>query len=182
MASRPGVTGVSAADATTGASLLRGGVWNTASRLLPQVYVLIVSVVAARFLGPDGMGRQSYIAFVALSVTTLFSGGLAVSLMRFVGESIGRGRPDDAAGLIAWGWRLDAAGAAVGGALLVAAGIAGSDSARGVDLRGCGGGIRDHAHDPQCGPDGCTALARCVDHRPPHGHALRPGHDPGARR
>ena len=127
MASRPGVTGVSAADATTGASLLRGGVWNTASRLLPQVYVLIVSVVAARFLGPDGMGRQSFIAFVALSVTTLFSGGLAVSLMRFVGESIGRGRPDEAAGLIAWGWRLSAAGAAVGGALLVAVGIAGSD-------------------------------------------------------
>jgi O-antigen/teichoic acid export membrane protein len=106
---------------------MRGGAWNIASRLLPQLYVLVVSVVAARFLGPAGMGRQSFIAFVALSVITLFSGGLSVALMRFVGESFGRERPSEGAGLIAWGWRLSAAGAALGAGLLAAVAIAGSD-------------------------------------------------------
>jgi O-antigen/teichoic acid export membrane protein len=125
MAGLPGVTHSPAAEATTGASVLRGGAWNFFSRLLPQLYVLIVSVVAARFLGPDGMGRQSFIAFVALSVTALFSGGLSVALMRYVGESFGRERRDAAAGLIGWGWRVSAVGAALGAGLLIALAAAG---------------------------------------------------------
>ena len=31
---------------------------------LPQLYALVLSVVAARYLGPSGMGRQSFIAFI----------------------------------------------------------------------------------------------------------------------
>lgn len=127
MAGPKGVAQHSPAEATTGASVMRGSAWSFASRILPQLYVLIVSVVAARFLGPAGMGRQSFIAFVALSVTTLFSGGLSVALMRYVGEAFGRERAGEAAGLIAWGWRLSAAGAALGGGLLVAVALAGSD-------------------------------------------------------
>jgi O-antigen/teichoic acid export membrane protein len=127
MAGPQGVAQHSPAEATTGASVIRGGAWNFTSRILPQLYVLVVSVVAARFLGPDGMGRQSFIAFVALSVTTLFSGGLSVSLMRYVGETLGRERPAEAASLILWGWRLSAAGASLGGGLLVALALAGSE-------------------------------------------------------
>ena len=55
-----------AATATTGTSVLHGSLWNTASRLIPQVYSLGISVAAARFLGPNGMGRQSFIAFIEL--------------------------------------------------------------------------------------------------------------------
>jgi hypothetical protein len=44
-----------AAARTTGASVVRGGIWNLVARVLPQVYVLIISVAAARFLGADGM-------------------------------------------------------------------------------------------------------------------------------
>jgi O-antigen/teichoic acid export membrane protein len=119
MAGAPGLNDRSAAEATTGASVMRGGAWNFVSRLLPQLYVLIVSVVAARFLGPDGMGRQSFIAFVSLTVTTLFSGGLGVSLMRYTGELFGREQPDVAAGLIGWAWRITAVCAAVGAGILV---------------------------------------------------------------
>jgi O-antigen/teichoic acid export membrane protein len=125
MAGLPGVTHSSAAEATTGASVIRGGAWNFFSRLLPQLYLLVVSVVAARFLGPDGMGRQSFIAFAALSVTTLFSGGLSVALMRFVGESFGRERRDLAAGLIVWGARISAAAAVLGAGLMIALALAG---------------------------------------------------------
>jgi O-antigen/teichoic acid export membrane protein len=124
--SGPFPTQTSAAEATTGASVMRGGAWNFMSRALPQVYVLIVSIVAARFLGPNGMGRQSFISFVSLAVITLFSGGLSVSLMRYVGESFGREREGEAAALIAWGWRLTTAGAAAGAGLLVAVALAGA--------------------------------------------------------
>ena len=61
---------------TTGSSVLRGGFWNVASVLLPQIYLLVLSIVAARFLGPENMGRQSFIAFIALSATALFGGGI----------------------------------------------------------------------------------------------------------
>jgi O-antigen/teichoic acid export membrane protein len=127
MSGIPAAAPSSPAEATTGASVLRGGAWNFASRLLPQLYILIVSVAAARFLGPAGMGRQSFIAFVALSATSLFSGGLAESLMRYVGESFGRERPSEATGLILWGARLSAAGAALAGGLLAAIALAGAD-------------------------------------------------------
>ena len=56
---------------TTGRSVFRGGVWWTASRTIPQLYVLALSLVAARFLGPTGMGRQSFIAFTELSLVAL---------------------------------------------------------------------------------------------------------------
>ena len=52
---------------TTGSSVLGGGLWSLASRMLPSCYPFVVSIAAARFLGPDAMGRQSFIAFVSLS-------------------------------------------------------------------------------------------------------------------
>jgi len=68
--------------ATTGRSVLRGGFWYTASRVVPQLYTLAISIVAARFLGPGGMGRQSFIAFVELSLVALLSNGIFFALMR----------------------------------------------------------------------------------------------------
>jgi len=116
-----------AAATTSGATVFRGGIWNVASRIIPQVYVLIVSVAAARFLGPDGLGRQSFIGFVQVSVTMLLSSGLAISLMRYVGEAIGRRGGDAVRGLIVWAWRLQAAGALAGGGAVAAIGIVGAD-------------------------------------------------------
>jgi O-antigen/teichoic acid export membrane protein len=116
-----------AAAATTAASVLRGGVWNFASRSLPQFYVLVVSVVAARYLGPDGLGRQSFISFVALSTTMALTGGLSLALMRSIGATLGRGDPAAVRGLVRWAWRVELAGAALGGGILVAVAAAGAE-------------------------------------------------------
>jgi O-antigen/teichoic acid export membrane protein len=104
----PGNVESEAARATTGRSVLHGGLWYVASYAIPQVYTLAISIVAARFLGPDGMGRQSYIAFVSLTLTTVLSSSMYVALMRYIGESAGRGREELLPGLLWWAWRVEA--------------------------------------------------------------------------
>ena len=116
-----------AAAATMGSSVLGGGAWQALSRLLPQVYVLLISVAAARFLGPDGMGRQSFIAFVELSVVMLVAEGLAISLTRFVGETLGRREADRLGGLVSWAWRVETAAALLGGGTLVVVALGGAE-------------------------------------------------------
>src|SRR5439155_23022199 len=77
--------GPDAAAATTGASVLAGGIWKTASTLVPQLYVLAQSIAAARFLGPRGMGLQSFIAFAEIAIVTAASSGFSIALMRYIG-------------------------------------------------------------------------------------------------
>jgi O-antigen/teichoic acid export membrane protein len=115
-----------AAAATTGASVLSGGAWKAASLLMPQLYALVQSVVAARFLGPPGMGVQSFIAFTEISVVSLISVGLATSLMRYIGEMLGRGRGGEVRDLVAWGWHVQLAGAVLAGGGLGLAALAGA--------------------------------------------------------
>jgi O-antigen/teichoic acid export membrane protein len=122
-----GVPPPDAAAATTGSTLLAGGLWSIASRVVPQVYTLILSIAAARFLGPEGMGRQSFIAFAELSAIMLVTAGLPVALMRYVGETVGRSESERLRDLIAWAWRVEAAGAALGAAVLAGVGLAGAD-------------------------------------------------------
>jgi O-antigen/teichoic acid export membrane protein len=119
--------GTADAAAATGSSLIAGGLWSTASRVVPQVYTLLLSIAAARFLGPDGMGRQSFIAFIELSAIMLVTGGLPIALMRYVGETLGRGQGQLVRGLSAWAWRVEAVGAALGGAALCTPALLGAD-------------------------------------------------------
>jgi O-antigen/teichoic acid export membrane protein len=112
---------------TTGAAVLRGGSWNVLGTFVPQLSLLAISIAAARFLGPDRFGRQSFIAFVEISVLTLFTAGLPLALARFVGTMTGEGRPGVAVGLVRWIWRLEAVGAVAGGALLAAIGLLGAE-------------------------------------------------------
>jgi O-antigen/teichoic acid export membrane protein len=116
-----------AAAGTTGATVMRSGAWNAASLVLPQLYLVAMSVVAARFLAPDDMGRQSYIAFVAVSLAQLLAGGVPVAIQRFVAETLGRGEPGHARALVAWGRRLIALAALAGGGALLAAAALGSE-------------------------------------------------------
>jgi O-antigen/teichoic acid export membrane protein len=127
-----------AAARTTGASVVRGGTWNLVARVLPQACVLIISVAAARFLGPHGMGRQSFIAFVALSTTMFFTGGLSVALMRFVGEELGRDRPGTALSLVRWAGRVAVVGAAVAGGGILVVALAGAEPQSAWILAGLG--------------------------------------------
>jgi O-antigen/teichoic acid export membrane protein len=121
------VSGSDPAAQTTAGSVLRGGLWGTAGGMIPQLYTLAVSVVAARVLGPDEFGRQSFIAFVELSVIMLFTGGLPLALMRYFGEWIGAGNPAAVRSLVVRAWAIEAAAALAGAAILVAAGILGAE-------------------------------------------------------
>ncbi|HEX6702180.1 MAG TPA: MATE family efflux transporter [Gaiellaceae bacterium] len=116
-----------AAARTTGASVVRGGLWSAASNLAPQLFTLAISIAGARFLGPSGLGRQSFIAFVALSAQNLFGLGVPIALMRTVGESFGAGRRGEARGLVAWTWRLALPGAASALVVLAGAAFAGAE-------------------------------------------------------
>lgn len=118
---------MSVLESTSGHSVLRGGLWHMANLVVPQLYALVTSVVAARFLGAEGMGRQSYIAFVALSVTMLLSSSMWVSLVRHIGEAMGRGDAGAVRGLLAWAWRIEGVTAVLGGAGVAAAALAGAE-------------------------------------------------------
>lgn len=125
----PQSAGFDAAAVTTGATVLSGGTWKTAALLLPQLYALIQSIVAARFLGPSGMGVQSFIAFTELSVVSLLTVGLSNSLMRYTGELLGRRRGGEVRELVAWGWRIQAVGAVLAGTGLGLVALSGANLA-----------------------------------------------------
>ena len=115
-----------AAAATTGASVLRSGIWSVASKSLPQLFGLAVSITGARILGASGFGRQSYIAFVAASVIYLLGLGIPLSVMRQVGESVGAGRAMQARGLVRWSWRFAFAGSIVGFVAILVVALSGA--------------------------------------------------------
>jgi O-antigen/teichoic acid export membrane protein len=83
-------------------------------------------VVTARYLGPDGMGRQSLIAFAALSTVSLAVAGFPPSLARSVGELLGAGRRGEALSLYVLTRRLEVIAALVAAVGLAAAGALGS--------------------------------------------------------
>ena len=116
-----------AAARTTGASLFSGSIWNSVAGLLPQFYTVAISIAAARFLGPDAFGRQSFIAFVSLSIALVLTAGLSIALMRSVAETLGREEPGQARGLLRWARRPQALAGTVGGGGMVVAGLAGAE-------------------------------------------------------
>jgi O-antigen/teichoic acid export membrane protein len=91
-----------ALEQTAGTRAFRGGLWQSAAQVAPYAYSLVISIVAARILGPDQMGRQSYIAFVVVIVQFALSGGLNNALLRYTGALIGRGREHVLVSLAAW--------------------------------------------------------------------------------
>jgi O-antigen/teichoic acid export membrane protein len=113
------------AEATTGASVVRGGLWKMFSNALPQLYALTLSIAAARYLGPDGMGRQSFIAFVEILTIEIISSGFAMAVQRYVGESIGARRGAQARWLALTMFRIELVGAVIGGGVLVVLGLRG---------------------------------------------------------
>ena len=106
--------------------MLRGGSWNLLGLFVPQLALLVLSVAAARFLGPDQFGRQSFIAFVEVSVVMLLAGGLPLALARYAGDALGRGRRGVVIGLTRWVGRMSIAAAVVGAAIMVGFGLAGA--------------------------------------------------------
>lgn len=122
----PEEIGSDAAAGTTGLSVIAGGIWNSLSQVLPQIFALILSVVAAHYLGPSGMGRQSFIAFTMISLSLFVSEGLKEALMRSIGEVLGAGRLGAVRGLVHWGLPILVSGGIAGGLVLVVAGLLGA--------------------------------------------------------
>ncbi|HUK94735.1 MAG TPA: polysaccharide biosynthesis C-terminal domain-containing protein [Gaiellaceae bacterium] len=122
----PGTQESEAARATTGRSVLSGGLWYVTSYAIPQGYTLVISIFAARFLGPDGMGRQSFIAFVSITLTALLSSAMYVAVMRTIGETAGRGHSELLPGLLWFAWCIEGVAALLGGALLAGAALLGA--------------------------------------------------------
>lgn len=114
-----------AASATTGARVLGGAAWGLAGQVVPQFYLIALSIAAARFLGPNAFGRQSFIAFVEIAVISLLSAGIPHTVTRFVADALGRGEPAFALRITRWAWRIEITGAIGGAAILIGVGIAG---------------------------------------------------------
>jgi O-antigen/teichoic acid export membrane protein len=91
---------------TTGANALRGGALRSVILLVPQILTLVLSVVAARILGPDLMGRQSFIAFVEMTAIVIGTMGLNISIMRTTAVGLGEGLTAQVRGLLAWAMGL----------------------------------------------------------------------------
>jgi O-antigen/teichoic acid export membrane protein len=89
-------------------SVLAGGAWTSANIVLPYVLASIVSIVAARVLGPSEMGRQSFIAFMTLIATAVCAAGLPAALTRSAGESLGSGDAGALRGLVRAVWFVEA--------------------------------------------------------------------------
>ena len=120
---------------STGGHALVGGMWTSASFLAPYVCTTIVSIVAARILGPDDMGRQSFIAFVVLTGQTAFASGIGYSLARHAGELMGQGREGAIPSLVRLGWRLTLPMGVIAAGALVIVALAGAEPQAGMGVR-----------------------------------------------
>lgn len=134
----PAVEAGGTAGAVTGASAIRGTAWAVGSRLVPQLYVLALSVAAARFLSPDEFGRQSFIAFAAVSATLMLTGGIPPTIVRFAARSAGEGRAGRILALVRWAWRIEIVAATLGGVGLTLVGILGASPATAWIIAGLG--------------------------------------------
>lgn len=137
----PSTEGTQGSSGATGKAVLRGSTWSIARIVGPQLFVLIVSVAAARFLGPDGMGRQSFISFIALSTAAIFSSGISQMLTRFIGEGIGARQVSETRGLVERSYRLGLLCALLGGLVLIGAALAGEEPMAAWVLAGVGCGL-----------------------------------------
>jgi O-antigen/teichoic acid export membrane protein len=116
-------------EQTVGTRAFRGGLWQSVAQIAPYAFSLVISIVAARILGPDQMGRQSYIAFVVVIVQFALSGGLSNALLRYTGDLVGRGRRGMLVSLAAWATPVCVIVGVLGGLGLVLAAALGASPA-----------------------------------------------------
>lgn len=90
---------------TSASSVFSGGLWTAFATVLPPVQTFVVSVVAARFLGAAGFGRQTLIAFVSISFSEVFAARMPAALSRFGAQLFGAGERGAVNWLFRWTWR-----------------------------------------------------------------------------
>ena len=144
MQGSPAPVGVDAASPlgqVTHTGVARGAMWSVLGRAVPQAQLLLLSIVAARYLGPAGTGRLSFIAFVSLSLVLMATAGPPASLSRFVGELLGAREADVVPGLYRWTWNLELAAGGLATSGLAALAVFGADPRAAWALAGVGCGL-----------------------------------------
>ena len=99
--------------------VLLGGLWSASSQLLPAAGTAALSVVAARQLGSDALGRQSLIAYVNMAAAAVLASSLTSASLRSLGRLRGAGERQRLSWLSRW-----ASGAHVAAGIVIAAGMA----------------------------------------------------------
>lgn len=121
--------------------MLSSTAWTTAATVLPTLTTLALSVTLTRFLGPRDFGRQTLIAFLALSASTVFAARVPMALARFGSELLGARQPGKLRMLFRWALRVQAVcGVAAVTAFTVAAAV-GADPGAAWVLAGAATGI-----------------------------------------
>src|SRR4051794_20311668 len=131
----------SALGATSAPAVVSGGLWTLLNRAVPQAQLLALSIITARYLGPADMGRQSYIAFVALALVQAATAGFPGALSRFIGELLGARRAGQAVSLYRFTRRVECAAAVLVLAALVAVAALGGDPSAAWVLAGLSGAL-----------------------------------------
>ncbi|HET6508407.1 MAG TPA: lipopolysaccharide biosynthesis protein [Baekduia sp.] len=91
---------------TDGATVLRGGVWGLLVAVVPPLQTLLISIAAARLLGAEDFGRQSFMAFISVSCVSVFAARVPAALSRFGAELFGAGENGMVVGLLRWTVRV----------------------------------------------------------------------------
>src|SRR4051795_5056101 len=130
-----------ALGATSAPAVVSGGLWTLLNRALPQAQLLALSIIVARYLGPNDMGRQSYIAFVALALVQAATAGFPGALSRFIGELLGARRGGQAVSLYRFTRRVELLAAALVLASLLAVAALGGEPTAAWVLAALAGGL-----------------------------------------
>ncbi len=92
--------------------------WMTGSSYVAFVTGFIGNIFITKALGPEAYGLYSYLIWMVSVAVGLTSGGINITVIRFVSEAIGAKEPDQANALLAWLRRLLWAGMVLMTALL----------------------------------------------------------------
>jgi O-antigen/teichoic acid export membrane protein len=109
-----------------GGAVARGGLWEIASTVIPQAFLVVQSIFIARYLGTTGVGTIALISLVAYSGSALLTLGLPSALLRFTGRLLGEGRGHEAVGLYRWAMLFESVVAALFFAGMAIAGLLGA--------------------------------------------------------
>ena len=93
--------------------------WMTGSSYVAFVTGFIGNIFITKALGPEHYGVYSYLIWMVTIAVGLTSGGLNITVIRFISEAIGAKEPDQANALLAWLRRLLWTGMLLMTALLV---------------------------------------------------------------
>ncbi|HEY6759982.1 MAG TPA: polysaccharide biosynthesis C-terminal domain-containing protein [Baekduia sp.] len=123
---------------TDSRTVMAGGAWSLLLATVPPLQTLLISVAAARLLGAEDFGRQSFIAFISVSCVSVFAARVPAALARFGAEYLGAGQGGKVLTLLRWTWRAQILAGAVAAAGFVAAAVFGAEPSDAWVLAGLG--------------------------------------------